>query len=191
MFIQRTAQSVCRDTDLLEMIRNNDLHAFDMLYKRYWRPLLHYAAQYLDDAATCEEIVQELFVHLHGRHTPVNIRSSVSSYLYTATRNRIMNHVRNRALYKKHISRAVSSATGVHNNVEQFISLVELRKEIARSLGSMPAKYREVYVLHDEHHYTIKKIASVLNRPVDTVEKQLRKALSMLRDHLKVTRLHA
>lgn len=191
MLTQRTAQSACRDTDLLEMIRNNDLQAFDMLYKRYWRPLLHYAAQFLDDSDTCEEIVQDLFVHLHGRHTPVNIRSSVSSYLYTATRNRIMNHVRNRALYKKHISCAVRSLPGVHNNVEQFISLAELRKEIARSLDSMPARYREVYVLHDEHHYTIKKIASVLNRPVDTVEKQLRKAVSLLRDHLKVTRLHA
>jgi RNA polymerase sigma-70 factor (ECF subfamily) len=191
MLTQRTAETVCRDTDLLEMIRNNDLQAFDMLYKKYWRPLLHYAAQYLDDAAACEEIVQELFVHLHGRHAPINIRSSVSSYLYTATRNRILNHVRNRAVYKKHISQAVGSTSEVHNNVEQFISFVELRNEIARSLGRMPARYREVYMLHDEHHYTIKKIASVLNRPVDTVEKQLRKALSLLRDHLTVARLHA
>jgi RNA polymerase sigma-70 factor (ECF subfamily) len=191
MFNEQPELRACGDTDLLEMIQTNDQHAFNLLYKKYWQPLLHFAGQFLDDTDTCEEIVQDLFVHLHVRSSPIKIRSSVSSYLYTAMRNRIFNHVRNRALYKKHVQMAVSAEAGMHNNVEQFMNLTELRGEIARSLNRMPAKYREVYLLYDEHHYTVKKIAAILNRPVDTVEKQLRKALSLLRNHLKVARMHA
>lgn len=173
------------DGILLEMISNKDDQAFNLLYKKYWDPLLNFATHYLEDGDTCEEVVQDLFVHLHSRHSPLKIRTSVSSYLYTALRNRILNHERNRAVYKKHISNAGKGSVDSNNNVEQFINLTELRKGIDRSLKRMPVKYREVYVLHDQHQYTIKKIAIILNRPVDTVEKQLRKAFALLRGDLK------
>ena len=173
------------ERDLLEMISNKDNQAFNLLYKKYWDPLLNFATHFLKDEDSCEEVVQDLFVHLHTRHSPLKIRTSVSSYLYTALRNRIFNHERNKAVYKKHISMAGKVDEGSNNNVEQFINYSELRKKIDHSLRQMPVKYREVYVLHDQHHYTIKRIASHLNRPVDTVEKQLRKAISLLRGDLK------
>ena len=171
--------------DLLEMISNKDNEAFNLLYKKYWDPLLNFATHFLKDEDSCEEVVQDLFVHLHCRHSPLRIRTSVSSYLYTALRNRIFNHERNKAVYKKHISIAGKVDEESCNNVEQFINYSELRKKIDHSLRKMPVKYREVYELHDKHHYTIKRIASHLNRPVDTVEKQLRKAISLLRGDLK------
>jgi len=54
----------------------------------------------------------------------------------------------------------------------------------------MPVKYSEVYILHDENSYTLKKIAEILNRPVDTIEKQLRKARGLLRRDLREGRLN-
>ena len=173
------------DGELLEMISKKDNQAFDLLYKRYWDPLLNFATHYLKDGDSCEEVVQDLFVHLHSRHSPLKIRTSVSSYLYTALRNRILNHERNKAVYKKHISIASKVLAESNNNVEQFINFSELRKGIDQSIRQMPVKYREVYMLHDQHHYSTKKIASLLNRPVDTVEKQLRKAFALLRGDLK------
>jgi RNA polymerase sigma-70 factor (family 1) len=186
MLFATERQSICNDTDLLMLITNNDQQAFDLLYKKYWDPLRHFAAYYINDEDTCAEIVQDLFVHLHGRSAPLKIRSSISSYLYSALRNRIINHVRNRAVYKKHVMHAVNIRSRTHNDVEQFMNLSELQKEIACSLMQMPVKCREVYLLHDRQHFTVKKIASMLNRPVDTVEKQLRKAMFLLRRDLKV-----
>jgi len=180
-------QSSC-DADLLQLFRNQDKHAFDVLYKKYWNPLLHFAKHYIDDPDTCEELVQDLFVHLHGKPAPIEIHYSLSAYLFRAMRNRISNHVRNAAVYKKHIRLAVHSRAKDHNNVEQFVSYSELKKEIAFSVNQMPEKCREVYLLHEQHHYTVKKIASILNRPVDTVEKQFRKAIALLRLHLKPIR---
>ncbi len=174
------------DGDLKEMIRNKDNHAFDLLYRKYWDPLLNFATHYLCDEDSCEEVVQDLFVHLHSRHSTLNIRSSVSSYLFTALRNRILNHERNQAVYRKHIAIAgKTTGNSYNNNVEQFINLSELKKEIDYSLRKMPLKYREVYLLHDQNHYPVKKIAELLNRPVNTVEKQLRKAIGLLRGNLK------
>src|SRR5688572_26638558 len=96
--------------DLQNVSATRDNHFFKELYKRYWTPLIHYSSQYLDDRATCEEIVQELFIQLHLKRDEIKIRTSLSSYLYTALRNRIFNYFRDQAVYRRHISTASRSA---------------------------------------------------------------------------------
>jgi DNA-directed RNA polymerase specialized sigma24 family protein len=70
------------------------------------------------------------------------------------------------------------------NNVEQFMDMKELEDEISFSLSRMPVKCKEVYVLHHQNKVTLKNISALLSRPVDTIEKQFRKATSILRNHL-------
>ena len=187
--------SICRkpttgsEVDLIQLIWNKDDHAFDLLYKKYWHPLLRFAAHYLDDEDTCAEIVQDLFVHLHCRNSALRVRSSISSYLHTALRNRIINHIRNQAVYKKHVLQSSKGSALTLNDVEQFINLVELKKEISYALKKMPSKYSEVYLLQYQHHFNTKRIAMHLNRSIDTVEKQLHKATALLREHLKECQL--
>jgi RNA polymerase sigma factor (sigma-70 family) len=173
------------DNSLLELIRGNDNRAFTLLYKRYWGPLLNFASHYLHDKDSCEEIVQELFVQLHVQEIPSRIRTSLSSYLYTALRNKIFNYLRNRAIYLKHVRIAARNGGHSQNNVEQFINMKQLEERIASFLDGIPGKYREVYVLRDREQCTIKRISQLLNRPVNTVEKQIRKTSHLLRNFLK------
>ena len=72
------------------------------------------------------------------------------------------------------------------NDIDQLLNMKQLEEKINFSLDRMPVKYKEVYVLHDHGRLTIKKISELLNRPVDTVEKQLRRATELLRNCLKI-----
>ena len=173
------------DLEILQMIRENDEEAFKVLYKKYWNVLLKYAATYINDEYVCKEIVQELFIHLHYVRERIKVHSSLSSYLFVALRNKVFNYMRNQSVYRKHVIRAALSGMLACNYVEQSVNLSELKKEIHFSLKRMPVKYREVYVLHDENSYTVKKISKILDRPVDTIEKQLRKARYLLRNDLR------
>lgn len=177
-------------SDILQMIGQNNEEAFKILYKKYWRLLLKYAATFVNDEYTCKEIVQELFVHLHSSSSRLKIYSSFSSYLFVALRNKIFNYLRNQSVYRKHVQKASRHDVHACNDVEQFIALNELKKGIRFSLKRMPVKYSEVYILHDENSYTLKKISKILDRPVDTVEKQLRKARCLLRNDLQESRLN-
>jgi RNA polymerase sigma-70 factor (family 1) len=158
--------------------------AFEDLYKRYWEPLLNFASHYIDDKETCEEIVQDFFVQIYMRGLNIKIKHTLSSYLCVSLRNRIFNHFRNKAVYKKHVTNAAKKMATEQNNIEQFMSLKELEQSIHTSLERMPPRYREVYVLRQDQ-LTVKQIANALNRPLDTVEKQLRKAKRLLTEHLK------
>jgi RNA polymerase sigma-70 factor (ECF subfamily) len=173
------------DPDILRMIGQNNEEAFKILYNKYWRLLVRYAATYINDEYICKEIVQELFVHLHSSSSRLKIYSSFSSYLFVSLRNRIFNYLRSQSVYKRHVKNVGRHGVRACNDVEQSIDLSELQKGIRFSLKRMPVKYSEVYILHDENSYTLKRISEILDRPVNTIEKQLRKARYLLRNDLR------
>ena len=173
------------DNKLLELIRKENDDAFATLYRKYQISLLNFAERYPPDSYSCEEVVQELFIQLHLRRVSLIIKTSVSSYLFKALRNRIFNYLRDKAVYRRHIGSSGSLTPVAQNNVEQFIDMKQLEGEIHFSLEQMPFKCREVYLLHSQGSFTLKKIAKLLNRPLDTTEKQFRKATALLRNDLK------
>jgi len=187
--LQINLKPIAHDEDLAKKIMLKDRDGFRILYSKYWNPLLNYASNYLEDEMTCEEIVQGLFVHLYLNPGKTNINSSLSSYLFVAVRNKIYNYLRDQAVYRKHIEKAGYVRTKF-NNVEQFVNVMELQREIHFSLRRMPERYKEVYLLWHDHQYTIRKISEILSRPVDTVEKQLRRARGLVRDHLRGHKMH-
>jgi RNA polymerase sigma-70 factor (ECF subfamily) len=172
------------DKELLARLQQNDEYVFTLLYQKYWPVLMRLAAPLVKDADTCKEIVQELFITLYRKRCELQIKISLSAYLYVSLRNRIKNHIRHQSIYNRHIRVAKRSLMAVTNDVEQFVSRSELEREIRVCLNEMPEKYREVYLLYNQGTKPLKDIAAYLNRPVDTVEKQFRKAVLLLRDHL-------
>jgi len=167
------------------IICNNSKYSFEYLYRKYRQLLLKEAGRYMKDKESCEEIVEELFVRMYLRRLPLTVKTSVSAYLLVALRNRIFNHMRDEAVYRKHLLFFAGSDTRGQNNAEQLLDHKELQERISFFIRKMPARYREVYELRDQTHFTVRKISAFLNRPVDTVEKQLRKATWFLRDNLR------
>ena len=172
------------DRDLLIGLKQNDEYVFTLIYRKYWSVLMRLAAPFVEDTDTCQEIVQEIFVGLYRKRSQINIKVSFSSYLYVSLRNRIRNHIRHRTIYNKHMGVIKRLYSPMANDVEQFVNRTELERQIMVCLNGMPAKYRQVYLLYNQGRCPLKQVAFVLNRPVDTVEKQFRKAVGMLREHL-------
>jgi len=148
--------------------------------------LLHFAGQYISDDETCKEIVQELFIVLYLKRKHLNIKVSLSSYIFKSLRNKILNYLRSESVYKKHIAIAgqMHSMNTAMNDAELWMDVIDLEKQIFSCLQKMPPKYREVYVLHRQNTYTIKETAQILQRPVETVERQIRVSVRLLKEHL-------
>src|SRR5438067_2233951 len=105
------------------MMQNlNDEAIFEVLYKKYWNLLLCFARKYIRDQQTCKEVVQELFVTLHVKRDQLTINVSLSSYLYRSLRNKIINHLRNESVYKRHVAMAGKkySIISVGNDAEHW-----------------------------------------------------------------------
>jgi RNA polymerase sigma factor (sigma-70 family) len=167
------------------IICNDNKYSFESLYKAYRQLLLNEAERYLKGTDSCEEIVEDLFVRLYFRSFPLIVKTSVPAYLLMALRNSVFNHIRDKTVYKKHLLSFASSEKTSQTNTEQLVDLKELQERVSFFVRKMPPKYREVYLLRDQTNFTVRKMSAFLNRPVDTVEKQLRKATWFLRNNLK------
>jgi RNA polymerase sigma-70 factor (ECF subfamily) len=172
------------DQYLILCLQQQDGRGFELLYKKYWNSLTGFAYNYIHNYEAAEEIVQELFIQLYSKEFLLKSITSLKAYLHKALRNRIINYTRDQAIYKKHISKAAQKERSGSNMALSALDLIDMEKKVGYYLSLMSENCRLVFILNREYQLTIRQIAAQLKKPEDTVEKQLRRAVSFLKKNL-------
>lgn len=133
----------------------------------------------------CEEIVQEIFIDLWTKRETLLISVSLEAYLFGALRYSIYNLIRSRKVRKAYFEYLLQLPEATGNPIEDHLHYEELAQALETSVANLPEKLRKVYVLSRKQNLTYKEIAEQENIPVDTVEKQMGRALKILRENLK------
>src|SRR5215216_5650542 len=81
-----------RGPEWVERIRAGDEPAFEALFRALAPGLCALVTRYVGARAVAEEIVQDLFLELWTRRSELSIDQSIAAYLFTAARNRALNH---------------------------------------------------------------------------------------------------
>src|SRR6266516_5130210 len=102
-----TAARDRRELEWLERLRTGDEEAFESLFRAYVEPLCAFAYSYVESEPAAQEIVQDLFARLWERRDSLEVPRNVQAYLYGATRNRAINHLRNRRVETTFLQRAL------------------------------------------------------------------------------------
>ena len=82
------------DRQLWELIVKDDKSAFEMLYRRYYSPLLVYALRLGFDEDTAKDCIQDVFVKIYIRRTSYPELTYIKSYLYRALTNALLDKVK-------------------------------------------------------------------------------------------------
>jgi RNA polymerase sigma-70 factor (ECF subfamily) len=159
--------------------KNSD--TFNWLYENYWQILLNQSYYYLKDISVSEEVVQQLFIDIFRKNILIRETTNIDGYLRKAIRNRSLNYILKNKRYNYHLKK-LSENTRLHaeNVIEEDINLVHAQTRIQFHLSSLSDSCRTVFILNRDRQMTIKQIALKLNRPEDTVTKQLGKAVRHL-----------
>jgi len=166
------------DTLLLRKIACNDQQSFQILFDSWWEPLFQYAFKVLQNKQDAEEVVQEFFIHFWNKRSELPELQSLSAYLFTALKNRVLNH-----LAKKKYP--VTSLDALNNDESEFSPIKNIeQKEKESSLRSLvnalPNKMRQVYELHQFDGLSVAEIASATGNSEQTVRNQLNTAIKKL-----------
>ena len=171
------------DRELLERIRQGDDAAFDSVFRAHYPPLVGMAEGMVRSRAVAEEIVQDVMLALWRRRDALPIEESLKAYLFRATRNRALNHLRHARVERE----GEPYATGPTMKAPAAPSLLveeEIDVAVRGAIGELPERCREVFELSRVHGLRYAEIASALGISVKTVEAQMGKALRILRDRL-------
>lgn len=173
------------DSRLVALIRKGRQLAFQRLYDFYWERLFAYAYNRLYDREASEEVVQDVFLSLWAKRESLQITTSLSAYLYGATRHRLLNEIRSEKLRKRYASEFAAFAKDAFDNSNaEFQDLKDLEGSIAMKIAELPTQCQTVFRLSREEHIPNKHIAASLKISTKTVENYLTRALKHLRTSL-------
>lgn len=131
-----------------------------------------------------EEIAQDVMLELWRRRTSLTVETSLQAYLYRATRNRALNHVRHERVETESIP-YLERESAIDSPAPREMAEKEIRAAVQRAVAKLPDRCREVFGLSRNQGLKYSEIANALGISVKTVEAQMGKALAALRIELQ------
>ncbi|MGH7718894.1 MAG: RNA polymerase sigma-70 factor [Gemmatimonadaceae bacterium] len=170
-------------SEWIEQIRQGDEVAFEALFRAFAPGLCAFIARYVGSRAIAEELVQDLFLSLWRKRSELVVRQAVTTYLFTAARNRALNYLgreRTAKQWRASLRRADDPDPSAPSEGE-LLEMLELQDAIER----LPARCRLIFTLNRQQEMTYGEIATSLGLSIKTVETQMGRALKALRGRLK------
>ncbi|WP_442587250.1 RNA polymerase sigma-70 factor [Pedobacter sp. AW31-3R] len=182
-----TSLTTKTDEELIAMVKDDVLPAFDELYNRYWSQLLAKSFDRLKHKEDAEEVVQELFVRIWRRRQRIDLQFSFKTYIYAALRYEVMHFIARQQYRKDDIPIDAVEFTEIWSQEEQFhsIEIKELQQQMNDIIDHLPEKCQIIFKMSRDDGFSARKIADLLNLSPRTVETQIGKAIRILRKALK------
>lgn len=167
------------DSELLQLLCQNDKCAFTELYNRFWKKLFAIAYSRISDVQDAEDVVHDVMASLWVNRQKVEI-DLLENYLATATKYAVLTRIKKKQRefeYQKNLELPVVRELQVETSLH-FKKVLEVIKS---EVEHLPERCRLIFKYSREQGKPVKQIAKELNISPKTVENQLNKALKQLR----------
>jgi len=163
--------------------KSGSKEALQRIYEKYLNFLLTLAIALLNDTATAEDVVHDVFVSFAKTAEDFKLRGSLKSYLATCVVNRARDQIRAK---KRQPSRLDESDPLSSNSdgPEQSVIYREEAQRLNAAIAQLPDEQREVIVLRLKGKMRFREIAKLQDVSVNTILGRYRYGLNKLRSIL-------
>ena len=184
------------DEALIRRIEAREQGALDEVYHRHVRAIYGLTFRILGEAASAEDVVQEVFLKLWRQPASYNSeRGSLSSWLLGVAHNRAIDVLRRRRTHPEQFLSDPSDFEIVPDGSVDPVDLAGLREAseaVRRALTRIPAEQRRAIEMAFFEGKTHVEISEELGEPLGTAKTRIRLGMRKLRSLLeaegKVTR---
>lgn len=169
------------DEELFARIEQGDEEAFTQIYNKYHKLLYVLSYRYLMNAEMAEDAVQHVFTRLWEFRSELRVGVSLKNFLFTMTKNHILNIIRNEnnALAKNY--EMAQAAPGVDDNLIENLEKKELMSLFYKALDKLPPQKRDICLMKVRDELTNQEIADKLKLSINTIKTHYSDALKLLR----------
>ena len=172
------------DLELIALMRRGHSQAFKEIYDRYWLKIFTVALKRVRSRDDAKDLVQDLFFTLWMKRDCLVISTSLSAYLFTAIKYKVINHIESNIVKENYLHSLDKALIDYDNSSNENIISRDLERLLDRRIDNLSPKVKEVFVLSRRENLSIKEIAERLHLSDQTVKNQISKALKALRVHL-------
>lgn len=166
-----------RDEDLMLAYANGDMEAFAGLYQRHKGRILGYLVARLRDRDDAEEVFQIVFAKLHRARKKYRPEIPFLPWMFTLTRNTLVDHVRKKQVYRQHVTTSeemVAAAVDRHGQEPPA-------GELSAVLTGLNASQRQALELRYLQEMSFAEIAERLQTSAGNARQIVSRAIRSLR----------
>ncbi|MEQ9219406.1 MAG: RNA polymerase sigma-70 factor [Cyclobacteriaceae bacterium] len=165
--------------ELIERFKTGDRDSFNQLFYQYFHRLCGFCHQYLNDAATAEDLVQEAFISLWDKRADFDHPHALKSFLYTTVRNKCLNHIKHQLVVQKHKSSVIHE---LHDDVDFNRRVIEeeVFGQLYEEIKTLPEGTQKIMMLVLKGLKN-REIAEALGVTENTIKTQKRIAYAKLK----------
>ena len=181
------------DRELITRHRAGDETALPELINRYLKPIYRFIFRRIGKTTDSEDLTQETFLKIWKNLRKYRAEESFRAWAFTIARHTAIDWLRK----KKSLTFSELADTETENEITFSENLRDpdpLPDELSAKAGDnkflndvidkLPSIYQEVLTLRYEEDLTFDEISRVLDKPLDTIKSQHRRALITLRKML-------
>lgn len=172
------------DADLMGEIKAGNIKAFDQLYDRYCKKLLSFSISIIKSREEAENIVQEVFLNLWINRGKISNDASVKYYIFTIAYNAAISALRRKAKDEKFFEQLKSLQDLSVEPEDMQSAYSDLEGKLSAIINELPARQKEIFILHKVNGLKYQEIATKLNISVNTIENHMSRALKTIRSKM-------
>ena len=117
-----------------------------------------------------EDVVQHVFSRLWEFRSELRVGISLKNYLFTMTKNHVLNLIRNEnsAIAKNY--EMAQSASPYEDNLIEKLEKKELMSSFYKAVDMLPAQKRDICLMKVQEELTNQEIAERMNLSVNTIK---------------------
>ena len=171
------------DETLAVRAQHGDLAAFEALARRFQGRAFSYAVRMTGDAHEAEDLTQETLLRVHGSLGRFDPTQPFAGWLFGIAAHVCRDWLRWRGRRREQASDTVEGVQGGKSPADEAAAAEE-RERVARAVRRLPAKYREVVVLHYLEEMSYEDVAAALRIRPDAARRRALRAREMLQRYL-------
>ncbi len=174
------------DTDqlLVERVQQGDMHAFDLLVRKYQHKIVALISRYINDWSECEDVAQETFLRAYRALGGFRSESRFYTWLYKIAVNTAKNHLVSQSRRPPTEDVAIEDAEfgdigrGLCDNAtpEHELLRQEMEQTMFSAVQALPEDLRLAITLREVKGMSYVEIAAFMHCPVGTVRSRIFRA---------------
>ncbi|MBD8388582.1 RNA polymerase sigma-70 factor [Dysgonomonas sp. BGC7] len=175
---------IYEDNELIIDLINDNEEAFCSLYAKYRRRIFHFILTFIKSPDIAEDICQDVFTLIWKNRKFLDPNASFQSYLYTISRNRTLNFIRDNTQKQMLDDIILAEAVDSGEDIFEQIAADELDNILQQAINSLTDRQKKIFTLSRKQGLSHQEIAKALGLSPNTVNEHITNALRSIQNHL-------
>lgn len=158
------------DQRLMEKVARGDRQAIGILYQRHHKRVFHFVRRFVSDAATAEDLTNDVFIEVWQKSPAYEGRSKVSSWLLGVARYKALSEVRRKKPDHTKSDEILDTVMDEADDPEMVSQKKDKGAAIKRCIKTLSRDHRVILELIYYHEKSIEEVAEILDIPKNTVK---------------------